>query len=108
MKDNRDRDCKPSLVAQREYHEALQSWQESHDTKLEVHKSVGYGINHSKIDSYVGREQDKLGIIPTPEELKKAMDKLIDDGMDEEVVIKALTQVKTSMTQGQKSFRRSL
>jgi hypothetical protein len=28
--------------------------------------------------------------------------------MDEEVVIKALTQVKTSMTQGQKSFRRSL
>jgi len=55
MKDNRPQDNKLTREQREAYQEAVNEFEEKHG-KLPQHKSIGYGINRSNIDSYTGDE----------------------------------------------------
>lgn len=93
MKDNRPIECKQTKEENKEYQEELKHWQEDHNEKLEVHKSVGYGMNRGKVDSYTGTELDTKGNpVYSPEEIQIAANNLLQEGrIDMDMYEKILT-----------------
>jgi hypothetical protein len=80
MKDNKAPECKDRINYEKEfYNEALEDFESEHG-QLEKHKTIGYGMNRSKIDSYTGLEIDKRGIVPSDEDMKQAKEKLLREG----------------------------
>lgn len=80
MKDNRPLECKQTKTERDGYYNELNEWQEGNG-KLEVHKTVGYGMNRTKVDSYTGQEMDTKGnLILNDDEIIDAANKLLEEG----------------------------
>lgn len=76
MKDNRPIDCKPTKEEVYNYSEELKKWQEEHGEKLDIHKSIGYGMNRSKIDSYTDLPFGEL----SDDDIIEAAERLLIEG----------------------------
>ena len=76
MKDNRPIDCKPTRGEINQYSEELKEWQEENDEKLDIHKSIGYGMSRSKVDSYTGLNLGELN----DDDIIEAAEKLLKEG----------------------------
>lgn len=87
LNDNKIRECKEhNREIKPEYDEKLKAWEEENGP-LEKHKSIGYGIARNKKDTYVDRDTDKFGIIPTDKEIDEAKNNLYESGIVDESIL---------------------
>lgn len=73
MKDNRPLECKQTKGEIEHYKEELNEWQEEKGEKLDIHKSIGYGMSRSNVDSYTGLQFGEL----SDDDIIEAADKLL-------------------------------